>query len=391
MNYDNHPPAVSVPVFRPTFNEFKNFTKYIDYIEKQDAHKVGLAKIIPPKEWCPSKSNYTNLDHIRVTTPIKQNVEGKEGVYFQYNIQQKTMSVSEFEELANSDRYKTPKHTDHDDLERKYWKNLTFMPAIYGADISGSVTDEDQPYWNISKLGTILDDIQTEYNLKIEGVNTAYLYFGTWKASFAWHTEDMDLYSINYLHFGAPKSWYVIPPEHGQRLERLAQGFYSSIAKDCNAFLRHKMSIISPRILKKNSIPFSKVTQEAGEFIITFPYAYHSGYNHGYNCAESTNFAMPRWIDYGKKATQCFCRSDTVKIKMDTFVRKYQPEQYEAWMQSNEVASLSSKRSSSDESICKSPLKKVKSTHSESPASSPVKAAKVKFKPTYLFVNFEGN
>ena len=30
MNYDNHPPAVSVPVFRPTFNEFKNFTKYID-------------------------------------------------------------------------------------------------------------------------------------------------------------------------------------------------------------------------------------------------------------------------------------------------------------------------------------------------------------------------
>lgn len=47
-----------------------------------------------------------------------------------------------------------------------------------------------------------------------------------------------------------------------------------------------------------------QVTQEAGEFIITFPYGYHSGYNHGYNCAESTNFAMERWIDFGKKATQ---------------------------------------------------------------------------------------
>jgi jumonji domain-containing protein 2 len=181
---------------------------------------------------------------------------------------------------------------------------LTFVSAIYGADISGTLTDPDQEYWNINKLGTILDDIKDEYQLKIEGVNTAYLYFGMWKTTFAWHTEDMDLYSINYLHYGAPKSWYVIPPEHGRRLERLAEGFFPSIARECNAFLRHKMTIISPRILNKYSIPYSKVTQEAGQFIITFPYGYHSGYNHGYNCAESTNFAMPRWIEYGKKASQ---------------------------------------------------------------------------------------
>lgn len=63
--------------------------------------------------------------------------------------------------------------------------------------------------WNIGRLNTILDTVETESGVKIKGVNTPYLYFGMWKSAFAWHTEDMDLYSINFLHFGEPKSWYT--------------------------------------------------------------------------------------------------------------------------------------------------------------------------------------
>lgn len=40
---------------------------------------------------------------------------------------------------------------------------------------------------------------------------------------------------------------------------------------------------------------------------------------------------MERWIDFGKIASHCTCRPDMVKIKMDIFVQKYQPEQYEMW------------------------------------------------------------
>lgn len=52
---------------------------------------------------------------------------------------------------------------------------------------------------------------------------------------------------------------YAIPPEHGRRLERLATGFFPSDASTCSAFLRHKMTIISPHMLKQYSIPFNKV------------------------------------------------------------------------------------------------------------------------------------
>eukprot|EP00106_Octopus_bimaculoides_P022522 XP_014789964.1 PREDICTED: probable lysine-specific demethylase 4B [Octopus bimaculoides] len=292
-----------IMVFKPTMEEFKDFRKYVNYMESQGAHKAGLAKVIPPPEWTPRRVGYENVD-LMVPAPITQVVSGCQGLYTQYNIQRKGIHVKEFEKLANSDRYHTPRHSDYEELERKYWKNITFVAPVYGADISGSLYDEDQDYWNINRLGTILDHVNEDYGIKIEGVNTAYLYFGMWKTTFAWHTEDMDLYSINYIHYGAPKSWYAIPPEHGRRLERLAQGFFPSSFQACPAFLRHKMTLISPHILKKYSIPMNKITQEAGEFMITFPYGYHSGYNHGFNCAESTNFATPRWIEYGKRCLQ---------------------------------------------------------------------------------------
>lgn len=75
-------------------------------------------------------------------------------------------------------------------------------------------------------------------------------------------------------------------------------------------------------------LSFLQITQEAGEIMITFPYGYHAGFNHGFNCAESTNFATPRWVEYGKRATQCSCSKDMVKISMDTFVKRFQPERY---------------------------------------------------------------
>eukprot|EP00063_Salmo_salar_P096482 XP_014071317.1 PREDICTED: lysine-specific demethylase 4B isoform X1 [Salmo salar] len=336
-------PGCKIMTFRPTMEEFKDFAKYVAYMETQGAHRAGLAKVIPPKGWKPRQS-YDTIEEMVIPAPIMQVVTGQSGLFTQYNIQKKSMTVGEYRQLANSRTYCTPRHKDFDDLERKYWKNLTFVSPIYGADVSGSIYDPEIGEWNIGHLNTLLDMVEQECGIVIEGVNTPYLYFGMWKTTFAWHTEDMDLYSINYLHFGQPKSWYAIPPEHGKRLERLAQGFFPGSSQGCDAFLRHKMTLISPSILKKYSIPFDRITQEEGEFMVTFPYGYHAGFNHGFNCAESTNFATLRWIDYGKMATQCTCRKDMVKISMDVFVRCLQPERYEQWKQGKDGTMLDHQR-----------------------------------------------
>uniref|UniRef100_G1P7J3 [histone H3]-trimethyl-L-lysine(9) demethylase n=1 Tax=Myotis lucifugus TaxID=59463 RepID=G1P7J3_MYOLU len=321
-------PSGRIMTFHPTMEEFKDFNKYIGYMESQGAHRAGLAKVIPPKEW-KARQTYDDVSDMVIATPLQQVASGRAGVFIQYHKKKRAVTVGEYRLLANSGQYQTPPHLDFEDLERKYWKTRLYDSPIYGADVSGSLFDANTKQWNLGHLGTIQDLLEQECGVVIEGVNTPYLYFGMWKTTFAWHTEDMDLYSINYLHFGEPKTWYAVPPEHGQRLERLARELFPGSSRGCQAFLRHKVALISPTVLKENGVPFSRITQEAGEFMVTFPYGYHAGFNHGFNCAEAINFATPRWVDYGKVASQCSCGEARVSFSMDVFVRLLQPERYE--------------------------------------------------------------
>lgn len=264
--------------------------------------------MIAPPEYVPRRIGYS-LDsiNIQIPEPIEQIVSGEQGIYRLTPNKMDPMSARDFYELSLTERYMTPTHTDHDDLERMYWDTINENTPIYGSDVDGTLTDADVTSWNVNNLGTMLDYVREDYGTDIRGVLKSMLYFGMWKASFAWHTEDMDLYSINYLHSGAPKIWYAIPPAHGNEFEALANRLFPEDSESCYAHLRHKMAAISPDVLQKNQIPFVKTAQEAGEFIITFPFGYHAGFNAGFNLAESSNFGSERWIEYGKHANLCRC------------------------------------------------------------------------------------
>ncbi|KAF1966848.1 hypothetical protein BU23DRAFT_485353 [Bimuria novae-zelandiae CBS 107.79] len=216
------------------------------------------------------------------------------------------------------------------ELEENYWKTINFGQPMYGADMPGSLFDDRTTSWNVAKLPNLLDVLGT----KVPGVNTAYLYLGMWKATFAWHLEDVDLYSINYIHFGAPKQWYSISQEDARRFEAAMKNIWPNDAKNCSQFLRHKTYLISPEKLEKQfNIKVNRLVHYEGEFVITYPYGYHSGYNIGYNCAESVNFANESWLNFGRIAKKCECESDSVWVDVNEIERKLRgeptPEYYE--------------------------------------------------------------
>lgn len=178
--------------------------------------------------------------------------------------------------------------------------------------MAGSVMKEECA-WNLGKLNSVLDRCLTK---SIQGVNLPYLYVGSWKTMFAWHKEDMDLYSINYLHSGRPKFWYCIPYADLNKLERIAKEYFREAFQKCEEYMRHKIIAMNPYLILKldPSIRISKVVHQPNEFVVTFGGTYHQGFNWGFNIAEAVNFATPRWLGLILNAKNCKCQRDSVKI-----------------------------------------------------------------------------
>ncbi|KAK6528733.1 hypothetical protein TWF694_003973 [Orbilia ellipsospora] len=246
-------------------------------------------------------------------------------VYVKKTKEELEEAAAEAAEIWNGFNYRMPDVNEFtpercEELERHYWRTLTYNSPMYGADMPGSLFEDSTTVWNVAHLENVLDCLPE----KLPGVNTAYLYLGMWKATFSWHLEDVDLYSINYIHFGAPKQWYSISQDDAPKFAAAMKSIWPTEAKRCDQFLRHKTFLASPSYLDSHfNIKVNKLVHYEGEFVITFPFGYHAGYNLGYNCAESVNFATEAWLNYGRVAKKCECIDDAVWVDANDVERRY--------------------------------------------------------------------
>jgi len=163
-----------------------------------------------------------------------------------------------------------------------------------------------ETYWNLNNIPSAPGSILRHVKAKINGINVPWLYFGCLFSTFCWHNEDNYLYSINYHHRGAPKQWYGVPgtKKDADALERVFRSYLALKMKQVPDLLHHITTMISPRLLQNGNVPVFKLLQHPGEFIVTFPRAFHGGFSLGPNIGEAVNFATPDWIIHGADANE---------------------------------------------------------------------------------------
>ncbi|KAL7606928.1 hypothetical protein Lser_V15G15609 [Lactuca serriola] len=202
-------------------------------------------------------------------------------------------------------------------LEKEFWHAMTRGnkgTVEYGVNVDGSAFSSSSndhlanTKWNLKKLPRLQKSALHWIKNSVPGLTDPMLYIGMLFSMFAWHVEDHYLYSINYHHCGAPKTWYGVPGSAAHEFEEAIQhhAYSKQIISKNGAFelLAEKTTMFPPNILLQNHVPVYKLVQLPGEFVVTFPRAYHAGFSHGFNCGEAVNFATRDWFPFGEAANE---------------------------------------------------------------------------------------
>ncbi|KAG9446332.1 hypothetical protein H6P81_012460 [Aristolochia fimbriata] len=331
------------PEYHPTLAEFQDPIAYILKIEKE-ASKFGICKIIPPVPPPPKKTVISNFNR----SLASRNPSSKKNPTFTTRQQQigfcprkprpvkkpvwqsgETYSLQQFEAKAKHFEKAQLKKTGKKSLssleiETLFWKACADKPfsVEYANDMPGSAFAEvnsktvkergvgngdtvAETAWNMRRVSRAKGSLLRFMKEEIPGVTSPMVYVAMMFSWFAWHVEDHDLHSLNFLHLGAGKTWYGVPRDAAVAFEEVVrvQGYGGEVNPLVTfAILGEKTTVMSPEVLVGAGIPCCRLVQNAGEFVVTFPRAYHSGFSHGFNCGEAANIATPEWLKVAKEA-----------------------------------------------------------------------------------------
>ncbi|CAB1336535.1 unnamed protein product [Coregonus sp. 'balchen'] len=295
--------------------------------EKEIPILVKQEPIEPVSEADKNKSRYKKKPSLDAPPPAvsvecskPQEAFGFEQAYRDYSLQ----AFGEMADSFKSDYFNMPVHMVPTELvEKEFWRLVSAIEedvtVEYGADIASKefgsgfpirngrfkVSEKDEKYlkcgWNLNNMAMMDPSVLTHVTADICGMTLPWLYVGMCFSSFCWHIEDHWSYSINYLHWGEPKTWYGAPGFAAEKLEAVMKKLAPELFQIQPDLLHQLVTIMNPNTLMSYGVPIYRTNQCAGEFVITFPRAYHSGFNQGFNFAEAVNFCTVDWMALGRQ------------------------------------------------------------------------------------------
>ncbi|KZV45896.1 hypothetical protein F511_34964 [Dorcoceras hygrometricum] len=324
------------PVYCPTKEEFEDPLVYLQKIAPE-ASKYGICKIVSPVSASVPAGMVLMKENggFKFTTRVQplRLAEWDTDDRVTFYMSGRHYTFRDFEKMANkffARRYYSAGCLPSCYMEKEFWHEIAcgkIESVEYACDVDGSAFSSSpsdplgKSKWNLKKLSRLPKSVLRLLETAIPGVTEPMLYIGMLFSMFAWHVEDHYLYSINYHHCGAAKTWYGIPGHSALDFEKVVRervyncDILSADGAD-GAFdvLLGKTTLFPPNILLEHNVPVYKAVQKPGDYIITFPRAYHAGFSHGFCCGEAVNFAVGDWFPLGSIASHRYALLNRIPI-----------------------------------------------------------------------------
>ncbi|KAJ7426650.1 hypothetical protein WISP_13833 [Willisornis vidua] len=210
-------------------------------------------------------------------------------------------TFGEMADAFKSDYFNMPVHMVPTELvEKEFWRLVSTIEedvtVEYGADIASKefgsgfpvrggkfkVRPEEEDYldsgWNLNNMPVMEQSVLAHITADICGMKLPWL--------------------------GEPKTWYGAPGYAAEQLEDVMKKLAPELFESQPDLLHQLVTIMNPNTLMAHGVPVYRTNQCAGEFVITFPRAYHSGFNQGFNFAEAVNFCTVDWLPLGRQCVE---------------------------------------------------------------------------------------
>ncbi|KAF8084870.1 hypothetical protein N665_0694s0004 [Sinapis alba] len=336
------------PVFNPTEEEFSDTLSYIASL-RDKAEPYGICCVVPPPSWKPpclledkeiwevskfdtqvqlfdandrmtkkgaddDNDDHTseNVKFCRIERGPRKTLEAFKNVADAY----KKKHFSAEDEVLGS-KSSTPSLKQEPtvaDIEKEYRQlvesSLVEIEVLYGNDIDTRTFSSGFPLpgpsescnyktsgWNLNNTAKLPGSLLSFEDC--ESVGVPRLSVGMFLSSQLWKSEKDRLYSLCYLHMGAPRVWYSVAGCHRSKVMNL---FPEMTGEQQSKMSREPVMIMSPYALNMEGIPVTRCVQNPGQYVILFPGSCYSAVNCGFNCLEKANFAPIDWLPHGDVA-----------------------------------------------------------------------------------------